>query len=230
MLKGQNVRVNKVKELNLNKKLMVKTVDRIKKISNAPDNMILDTFDKIEKDLELDVRKYKDIYMKISLFEVDFMKKNEKKINENKIEFNFDENFECAITEEQYTNPLFIDKLKNLTAKHFNNLMKIFPNRNTMRLLRTAISLSLMMIGIPNFAFAGTTGNFTAKVHVLENGVKMICSLVLFMFLAVELIQQGVKKDSAVVWQILLKYIAIIIALLSYKTIFKMIDEFFRDL
>lgn len=230
MLKGQNVRVNKIKELNINKNLMVNTIDRIKKLSNAPDNMILDTFDKIEKDLDLDVRNYKDIYMKVSMFEFDFMKKNEKKINENKVEFNFDENFESAITEEQYTNPLFIDKLKNLTAKHFNNLMKIFPNRNTMRLLRTAISLSLMMIGIPNFAFAGTTGNFTSKVRVLENGVKLICSLVLFMFLAVELIQQGVKKDSAVVWQILLKYIAIMIALLSYKTIFKMIDEFFQDL
>lgn len=216
-----------VNEMSINKSLFVKTFDKIKMLNNSSDEFIISTFEKIDKELDVDTSFYKNIYMKISLFEMDFIRKYGKKIESKKIEFDFDENFEIAITEEGYSNPMFLNKLKNLTSKHFNNLLKILPNKDVLRLLRTAISLSLMMVGIPQFAFASS---FTQKVRVLEDGIKLMCSVVLFMFMAVELIQQGVKKDSAVVWQILLKYIAIIIALLSYKTIFKMIDEFFADL
>lgn len=209
-----------------NEKNFVKqTFEKINKISNASDDMILKTFDKIEKDLSIDTTTYKNAYLRLSLMELDFIKKYGKKTK--KVEFNFDEEFECAITKEGYTNPLFVNKLKNLTSKHFNNLMKLLPNKNVMRLLKTSITLSLLMVGMPSFSFAG---GFNTKLRAIETGTKMIGSVVIFMFLTVDLIQNGVKKDSAVIWQIMLKYIAILIALLSYKTIFRLIDEFFNEM
>ena len=209
----------------IEKSFVKKTFERINTLANASDDVIIQTFDNIEKDLDIDMTTYKNIYLKISLIELDFIKKYGKKVK--KVEFNFDEEFEIAVTEEGYTNPVFINKLKNLTSKHFNNLLKLLPNKNAMRILKTAITLSIMMVGMPSVSFAN---GFITKVGVLFDGTKLIASVVMFMFMTVDLIQNGVKKDSAVVWQIMLKYIMLMVALLSYKTIFRLIDEFFNEI
>lgn len=201
------------------------TFQRINNISKASDDIIVKTFDNIEKDLNIDTATYKNAYLRLSLIEFDFIKKYGNKTK--KVQFNFDEEFELAITKEGYTNAIFVNKLKNLTSKHFNNLIKLLPDKNVLKLLKTAITLSLLMVGMPSFSFASS---FNTKLRAIENGTKMIGSVVIFMFLTVDLIQNGVKKDSAVIWQIMLKYIAILIALLSYKTIFRLIDEFFNEI
>lgn len=205
-----------------------KMIKNIQNLSNSSEEKILKTFDKINDNLDFDIIYYKSTYLKFSIIEENTIRKfkNLSKVQQSDLNYAI----ECAIDKEELnSNPIFYEKFKNLTHRIFNKLMSIIPPKRYLRLIRLALSMSLCLIGMPIPVFAQAS-TLAVKLNVLFEAVVSLSSLVIFACLSCEIIQHGIKKDVAVIWQIALKYLLIIVLLLSYKPVFRFLTEFFSDL
>lgn len=199
---------------------------KVNNLAKSSDEQILATFDKISSECKIDTVTYKNAYIKLSLLEFDINRKYGKTLRNST--FDLDKELEYALEKENIKyNEIFYLKLKNLVQKIFNTLLSIIPSKNYLRLFKTAFTLALCFISFPLPVFATT---FIEKARAIEHGVKILGSVVIFMFLTCDLIQNGTKKDVAVCWQIVLKYLLILTALLSYRSVYNFIDSFFDEL
>lgn len=130
------------------------------------------------------------------------------------------------IADKKWSNKL-IDSSKKVAHK----LAVIMNKPITKTLVLAGFSIALYYLHANQTVACSTGGNFGSigdKIDKAYFTIRMTASVVCFIFMCVELSQNAVKGDMRVIWYIVVKYIALIIAIVSYRKIFFIIDGLFN--
>ena len=138
---------------------------------------------------------------------------------------------------------LNLEKIDNRNKKISTSILDIlnkvdkFLNKKSVKILiGFATTLFFMSLGVAlykqNTVAIATVAPMTEipeKINTAYTYIKTLGFVVAFVFLAVELIQSGLKGDTRAMAMIFAKYLMFSVALLSFKAIYDMIDEFFNS-
>ena len=117
----------------------------------------------------------------------------------------------------------FITTIKKISKK----MMKILNSKITKTIIFSSITIALYYTNLYSCVTC-SSGNFSAKVDYAYYVIRMVSAIVCFIFMCIELSQSAIKGDMRNVWVILAKYISLIVAVVSFKKIFFIIDNIFN--
>ncbi|NLZ33317.1 MAG: hypothetical protein GX889_00055 [Clostridiales bacterium] len=92
-----------------------------------------------------------------------------------------------------------------------------------------ALTLTIMHYSLSGIAlYCAATGTMGSRIDTAFYYVRMICGVVCFIFMALEIIQNAVNGDFRAIWYVAAKYITIITIIVSYRYIFDFINGLFN--
>lgn len=128
------------------------------------------------------------------------------------------------------------EKIGTTILDILNKVDKFLNKKSVKILIGFATTLFFMALGVmlykQNTLAIATVAPMTEipeKINTAYTYIKTLGFVVAFVFLAVELIQSGLKGDTRAMAMIFAKYLMFSVALLSFKAIYDMIDEFFNS-
>lgn len=214
----------KKREKVLKELFSIKATKKLEKMNTEEINKY---FEQVNNDLDL---KTKDEWQNMYLNYFLVSKKANNKLLDNK--FN-----EIACTLEADSNAISLSENKNLnnnfikTVKNvLNKLMVLFNKKGTKRIIFSAIAIALTLscyrleyAVAPCFTGSGVSGIDTAFYYI-----RMISGVICFVCMTIEIVQNAVQGDVRVIWYVVAKYLAIMVAILSFRKIFNIIDGIFN--
>lgn len=128
------------------------------------------------------------------------------------------------------------NEILNVILKISNRLEKIMKSKSFKVVITFAITiffavLSMLLHYNNILAVSCMTplSELPNKIDTAYSYIKALGGIVAFVFLCVELIQSGLKGDTRAMGMILAKYILFAVALLSFKSVWNLIDGFFNS-
>lgn len=119
------------------------------------------------------------------------------------------------------------NNLMKTTKKISNKLMKILNSPITKTIVFCSMAIALYYTNLYACVPCGA-GEFSAKVDYAYYVVRMVSAIVCFIFMCIELSQSAIRGDMRNIWVILAKYISLIVAIVSFRKIFFIIDGIFN--
>lgn len=124
-----------------------------------------------------------------------------------------------------------LDSKINITFKKVaNRIMKILNSSITKNIIFATFSI---IMGI--LCYMSNTAAIFCSATGFDNGIdraffyiRIIAGIFCFIFMTLEIIQNAVSGDFRAIWYICAKYLAILTIILSYKTIYDIIDKLFN--
>lgn len=212
--------------MELSKKINKKVMDKLIILNNSKDNELNNLFSIIDKNIDKMSTKQ---LCNLRLF---FLKHTDIRFNCNKEnEVALDTVLSKADDRIKIANPTLQSNINKTSSKLMDRISKITNSKITKTIMMTAFTIVICFImnAIPCFA-AESSKKKTVEEQVQQGYkiVRMLASVVCFVFMCVELSQVVVRGDTRAIWYIVTKYVLIIIAICSYRKIFQLIDGFFN--
>lgn len=226
------MRCNVKKELKKQQKkelkniLSFKNIRKLEKMSREEQDMY---FNNLDKDFENKTKSdFEKLYLNYFLME--------KKLN-NKKALKYSNEIACTLENEEllkknttfikdeYLNNKFIDT----TKKIFNRLSKILGNKYVKKVLFASLSIALGYTCHKLQYSAVVCG--TGAGASIDNAffyIRSISGVICFICMTIEIVQNAVQGDVRVIWYVVAKYLAIMVAILSFRKIFTIIDQIFN--
>lgn len=126
-----------------------------------------------------------------------------------------------------------LDSKINGTFKRLvDRIMKIMNSKITKTIIFGVFSIIMGVMCYLSNTIAitcATTGGFEAGLNKAFFYIRVIAGIFCFIFMTLEIIQNAVSGDFRAIWYICAKYLAILTIILSYKTIYDIIDGIFNS-
>lgn len=122
-------------------------------------------------------------------------------------------------------------KINGTFNKVVNRLMKIMNSKMTKVIIFGAFTIIMgVLCYLSNTAsiMCATTGGLESGIERAFFYIRVIAGIFCFIFMTLEIIQNAVSGDFRAIWYICAKYLAILTIILSYKTIYDIIDKIFN--
>lgn len=230
------LKVNMEKEIKKQKKRELKnTLSKMQNDLSTLINADNETFDEALKYISNSIqainnKELKKLYKEYNYGANDYKKINKENIKDKEVAISLADNLNLDIDENRN------EKINSAILNIFNKIDNFLNKKSVKVIMGFAIALffgALALILYKENTLAVATvapmSEIPGKITIAYNYIKTLGFVVAFVFLAVELIQSGLKGDTRAMAMIFAKYLMFSVALLSFKAIYDMIDEFFNS-
>lgn len=232
------LKVNIEKEINKQRKREVKVAlskmeKDLYKLINSDNKSFDEALKYINNSIEgMSSKEIKKLYKEYSYGFNDYKKNNNINIKNKEVAISLVDNLNLDVD-------IDTDRNKKISSTILNIFNKIdnFLNKKSVKIIIGfaialffgALALILYKENTMAIATVAPMSEIPEKINTAYNYIKTLGFVVAFVFLAVELIQSGLKGDTRAMAMIFAKYLMFSVALLSFKAIYDMIDIFFNS-
>lgn len=208
-----------------------KFIRSFKKLRNMNEKEVKDLFRKVNNEVDnMDDKSLRKIYFDCEkrINNVKYNKKFNKMAKEVAITLNKDVetiNTDNILSED--VNENMVSTMKKISLR----LLKILNSKTTKFIVfaTMALTLTIMHYSLSGIAvYCAATGAIGSRIDKVFYYVRMICGIVCFIFMSLEIIQNAVNGDFRAIWYIAAKHITIITIIVSYRYIFDFINGLFN--
>lgn len=230
------LKVNIEKEIKKQRKRELKnTLSKMQNDLSTLINSDNETFDEALKYISNSIqainnKELKKLYKEYTYGANDYKKINKESIKDKEVAISLADNLNLDIDENRN------EKINSTILNIFNKIDNFLNKKSVKVIMGFAIALffgalALILYKENTLAIATVApmSEIPGKITTAYNYIKTLGFVVAFVFLAVELIQSGLKGDTRAMAMIFAKYLMFSVALLSFKAIYDMIDEFFNS-
>lgn len=154
------------------------------------------------------------------------IKKNSQILNEiNQVASDVEENKELSITDNKAINKNMADLIKNTSIKLGNFMGKKTTKFVLFGAIAIALTLSCYRL---EYSVAPCFADGISSIDTAFYYIRMISGVICFVCMTIEIIQNAVQGDVRVIWYVVAKYLAIMVAILSFRKVFNIIDSIFN--
>lgn len=214
-----NKSIKKERTKSFNKLFSLKTKA---KLENMNEEELNEFFANLDNTIDMKNKKdFEDFYLNYFIAN--------KKINRSKELSMISKEIACTTTMENFENNDIQHNFANTIKKISDKLMKLMNSKLTKGIVGCAITIALTLscYALENAVMPCATGG-SVSVDNAYYYIRMISGVVAFIFMAIEIVQNAVNGDVRAIWYIVAKYVMVILAIVSFRKIFTIIDEFFN--